>query len=37
MNYNKWLTKIIELKPELKTSISDVIEIVSEFIPILVR
>ena len=31
INYNNWLTKIIELKPELKTATSDVIKIVSEF------
>ena len=31
INYNNWLTKIIELKAELKTATSDVIEIVSEF------
>ena len=31
LNYNNWLTKIIELKTELKTATSDVIKIVSEF------
>ena len=31
MNYNNWLTKIIELKPELKTATSDIIKIFSEF------
>ena len=31
MNYNNWLTKIIELKPELKTATSDIIKITSEF------
>ena len=31
MNYNNWLTKIIELKPELKTATSEVMKIVSEF------
>ena len=31
INYNNWLTKIIELKPELKTATSDVIKNVSEF------
>ena len=31
INYNNWLTKIIELKTELKTATSDVIKIVSEF------
>ena len=32
MNYNNWLTKIMELKhKELKTAISDVIKIISEF------
>ena len=31
INYNNWLTKIIEQKPELKTATSDVIKIVSEF------
>ena len=31
INFNYWLTKIIELKPELKTATSDVIKIVSEF------
>ena len=30
-NYNNWLTKIIELKPELKTTTLDIIKIVSEF------
>ena len=29
--YNNWLTKIIELKPELKTATSDAIKVVSEF------
>ena len=31
LNYNNWLTKIIELKTELKTATSDVIKIASEF------
>ena len=31
MNYNNWLTKIMELKQELKTAISDIIKIISEF------
>ena len=31
INYNNWLTKIIELKTELKTATSDLIKIVSEF------
>ena len=31
-NYNNWLTKIIELKPDLKTTTLDIIKIVSEFI-----
>ena len=31
INYNNWLTKIIELKPELKTATSDVMKIVSGF------
>ena len=30
-NYNNWLTKIIELKPEIKTASIDIIKIVSEF------
>ena len=30
-NYNNWLTKIIELKPELKTTTLDIIKIV--FVP----
>ena len=30
-NYNNWLTKIIELKPDLKTTTLDIIKIVSEF------
>ena len=30
-NYNNWLTKIIELKPEIKTTSIDIIKIVSEF------
>ena len=30
-NYNNWLTKIIELKPDLKTKTLDIIKIVSEF------
>ena len=29
-NYNNWLTKIIELKPDLKTTTLDIIKIVSE-------
>ena len=48
INYNNWLTKIIELKTELKTATVDVIKIISKFtflfwlnnfehIPILVR
>ena len=31
MNYNNWLTKIMELKQELKTATSDIIKIISEF------
>ena len=31
-NSNNWLTKIIELKPDLKTTTFDIIKIVSEFI-----
>ena len=31
MNYNNWLTKIVELKPELKTATSGRIKIISEF------
>ena len=31
LNYNNWLTKIIELKAKLKTETSDAIKIVSEF------
>ena len=30
-NYNNWLTKIIELKTELKTATFDIIQIISEF------
>ena len=30
MNYNNWLTKIMELKQELKTATSDIIKIISE-------
>ena len=30
-NYNNWLTKIIELKPEIQTASIDIIKIVSEF------
>ena len=30
-NYNNWLTKIIELKTDLKTATLDIIKIVSEF------
>ena len=30
-NYNKWLTKIIELKSDFKTTTLDIIKIVSEF------
>ena len=30
-NYSNWLTKIIELKPDLKTTTLDIIKIVSEF------
>ena len=30
-NYNNWLTKIIELKPEIKPASIDIIKIVSEF------
>ena len=30
-NYNNWLTKIIELKPDFKTTTLDIIKIVSEF------
>ena len=31
INYNNWLTKIIQLKQELKTATSDIIKIISEF------
>ena len=31
MNYNNWLTKIMELKEELKITTSDIIKIISEF------
>ena len=31
MNYNNWLTKIMELKTELKTATFDIIQIISEF------
>ena len=31
LNYNNWLTKIIELKTELKTATFDIIQIISEF------
>ena len=31
MNYNNWLTKIMELKQELKTATPDIIKIISEF------
>ena len=31
LNFNNWLTKIIELRAELKTETSDAIKIVSEF------
>ena len=31
MNYNNWLTKIMELKQELKTTTSDIIKIILEF------
>ena len=31
MNYNNWLTKIMELKQELKTATSDILKIISEF------
>ena len=31
VNYNNWLTKIIELKQELKTATADIIKIISEF------
>ena len=31
INYNNWLTKIIELKTELKTATFDIIKIISEF------
>ena len=31
MNYNNWLTKIMELNKELKTATSDIIKIISEF------
>ena len=30
-NYNNWLTKIIELKSDFKTTTLDIIKIVSEF------
>ena len=32
INYNNWLTKIIEIKTELKTATFDIIQIISEFI-----
>ena len=31
INYNNWLTKIMELKQELKTATADIIKIISEF------
>ena len=31
MSYNSWLTKIMELKQELKIATSDIIKIISEF------
>ena len=31
INFNNWLTKIIELKAELKTATSDIMRIISEF------
>ena len=31
MNYNNWLTKIMQLKQELKTATPDIIKIISEF------
>ena len=31
MNYNNWLTKIMELKQELKTATPDIMKIISEF------
>ena len=31
INYTNWLTKIMELKQELKIAISDIIKIISEF------
>ena len=31
MNYNNWLTKVMEFKSELKTAKSDIIRIISEF------
>ena len=31
INYNNWLTKIMELKSELQTAKSDIIRIISEF------
>ena len=31
MNYNNWLTKIMESKQELKTATSGIIKIISEF------
>ena len=31
INYNNWLTKIIEIKTELKTATFDIIQIISEF------
>ena len=31
MNYNNWLTKMTELKQEIKTATSDIIKIISEF------
>ena len=32
INYNNWLTKIIELKTELKTATFDINQVISEFI-----
>ena len=30
-NYNNWLTKLIEMKPEMKTATIDIVRLVSEF------
>ena len=31
MNYSNWLTKILEIKQQIKTATSDIIKIISEF------